>query len=84
MSSGVITQVPGNTYCNLAQILCATSKDKGKGSRGGKTGVREKRHKENMYVQASANYMYLQKGVLKSFRHNAQKGFIEIHTERRA
>lgn len=70
MSSGVIPQVPGNTYCNIAHIPCATSKDKGKGSRGGRGGEREDAQREcvSMYVQASGNYMYLQKGDVKVFQ----------------
>lgn len=53
MSSRVITEVPGNACVNTARIPLAASKDKRKGSLGGRRGEREKRHKESM-----CTYMY--------------------------
>lgn len=53
MSSRVITKIPGNACVNKARTPQATSKDKWKGSLGGRRGEREKRYKESV-----CTYMY--------------------------
>ena len=85
MSSRVITKVPGNACVNTARIPHAASKDKWKGSLGGRRREREKRHKESMCTytyKLSITVHVCEREVSEPFRCRiTNKTVFEIHME---